>query len=76
MASVSMSTVGGGGPAETAAEADLEEDEMDELNAGRSYAEAKEFTRASHLLEKCNSAKGRFMHYYFKFLVSAFDASR
>lgn len=74
MASVSMSTVGGG-PIDTTAEADSEEDEMDELNAGRSYAEAKEFTRASHLLEKCKSAKGRFMHFYFKFLVSTLDAS-
>ncbi|KLO15382.1 TPR-like protein [Schizopora paradoxa] len=73
MASVSMSTVGG--PTD-AAEADLEEDEMDELNAGRSYAEAKEFTRASHLLEKCKSAKGRFMHFYFKFLASEKKALR
>lgn len=72
MASISMSTAGG--PVDAVAEADLEEDEVDVLNAGRSYAEAKEFTRASHLLEKCRSAKGKFMHFYFKFLVSTFDA--
>ena len=51
-------------------EASLEEDELDLLSAGRSFGEAKEFMRASHLLRDCQSARGRFMRWYYDYLVS------
>ena len=54
---------------EAALEADLEEDEQDVLAVGRAYADAKEYTRAAHLLLDCKSAKGKFMSLYFQFLV-------
>lgn len=50
-------------------EMDFEEDEYDVLVAGRSFANAKEFMRASNLLQSCKSSKGRFMYRYFDFLV-------
>ena len=50
-------------------ETDLEEDEQDVLAAGRTFADAKEFMRASDLLQNCKSSKGRFMYRYFDFLV-------
>ena len=51
------------------AEAAFEEDEQDVLAAARSYGDAKEFMRASHLLDNCKSARGRFMRWYYDFLV-------
>ena len=50
-------------------EAALEENELDLLEAGRSLGDAKEFMRASHLLGDCESARGRFMRWYYDFLV-------
>ena len=58
---------------EPSSELDLEEDETDELAAARAFADAKEYTRASHFLRTCKSAKGVFMHIYFRFLVSYTD---
>lgn len=56
-------------------EAQLQEDEQDLLTTGRIYAEAKEFTRAAHLLLDCKSSKGKFMSIYFQFLVRSFFLS-
>jgi hypothetical protein len=53
-------------------ESELEDDEQDLLAAGRSYADAKEYTRAARLLLDCKSAKGKFMSLYFQFLASPF----
>ena len=50
-------------------DANLEEDEQDILAAGRTFADAKEFMRASDLLQNCKSSRGRFMYRYFDFLV-------
>ena len=50
-------------------EAVWEEDEQDLLAASRALAEAKEYMRASKLLLDCKSARGRFMRWYFDFLV-------
>ena len=50
-------------------EVDPEEEEQDVLGAARSLAEAKEFMRASKLLQECKSARGRFMRWYYDFLV-------
>lgn len=55
---------------EEQAEAVLEENELDMLAASRSFGDAKEFMRASHLLSDCQSARGRFMRWYYDFLVS------
>lgn len=54
---------------ESLTEAELEEDEEDLLAAGRAYADAKEYMRASNLLQNSRSAKGRFMYRYFDFIV-------
>ena len=56
-------------------ETQLQEDEQDLLTTGRIYAEAKEFTRAAHLLLDCKSSKGKFMSIYFQFLVRFFFLS-
>lgn len=55
-------------PQETA-EAELEEEEQDVLAGARSLGEAKEYMRASKMLHECKSARGRFMRWYFDFLV-------
>lgn len=55
--------------ADKVSEADLEEEEQDILAGARCLAEAKEFTRASKLLQDCKSCLGRFMKWYFDFLV-------
>ncbi|EJD02696.1 TPR-like protein [Fomitiporia mediterranea MF3/22] len=53
-----------------------EEEEQDILAAARTYAEAKEYMRASKLLHECKSARGRFMRWYFDFLAEEKRALR
>lgn len=60
---------------ESMTEADLEDREQDLLVAARSYADAKEFLRAAHLLVDCQSAKAKFMRVYNEFLVCCFFLS-
>ena len=50
-------------------ETDLEEEEQDVLAGARALGEAKEYRRASALLEECKSGRGKFMRWYFDFLV-------
>ena len=47
-----------------------ETEEEDTLDCARCLAEAKEYVRASRVLGECRSARGRFMRWYFDFLVS------
>ena len=54
---------------DNATEADLEEEEQDVLRGARCLADAKEYMRASKLLQDCKSARGKFMKWYFDFLV-------
>ncbi|KAL5523535.1 hypothetical protein ACEPAG_7708 [Sanghuangporus baumii] len=59
-----------------ASEVDLEEEEQDILAGARSLAEAKEYMRASKLLQDCKSSRGRFMKWYFDFLAEEKKALR
>lgn len=59
----------------SASEADeLEYEEEDVLDCARGLAEAKEYMRASKVLVECRSGRGRFMKWYFDFLVSGLTA--
>ena len=36
---------------------------------GKAYFDAREFTRAAHVLSSCSSARGQFLTIYSRFLV-------
>lgn len=44
--------------------------EEDSITAARACFEAREFYRATHILEKCTSAKAKFLRIYCQFIVS------
>ncbi|KAF8743980.1 hypothetical protein AX14_013382 [Amanita brunnescens Koide BX004] len=58
------------------AELDLESQEEDVLVAARACMDAREFSRAIHLLRECRSTKSRFLSTYCQFIASEKGAQR
>ncbi|ETW80740.1 hypothetical protein HETIRDRAFT_61808 [Heterobasidion irregulare TC 32-1] len=54
----------------------IESMEEDTLSMGKAYFDAREFTRAAHVLSSCSSARGQFLTIYSRFLASEKRALR